>query len=82
MKRRQVTAILLSAILTVSSCMPMGSISAMAAENAGAGGTEAAAEILERIENTHIFDDPYPRDIDWAEEKGLLSYIPDDVLTS
>ena len=42
--------------------------------------TEAATEILERVENTHIFDDPYPRDIDWAEEKGLLSYIPDDVL--
>lgn len=43
--------------------------------------TEAAAEILERIENTHIFDDPYPRDLDWAEKKGLLCYIPDDVLT-
>ena len=43
--------------------------------------TEAAADILERIENTHIFDDPYPRDLDWAEEKGLLAYIPEDVLT-
>ena len=45
MKRRQVTAILLSAILTVSSCMPMGSISAMAAVNAGAGGTEAGVSL-------------------------------------
>ena len=44
MKRKQITAILMSAILTVSACMPMNSISAMAAENAGAGATEVAAE--------------------------------------
>ena len=45
MKRKQITAILMSAILTVSSCMPMNGISAMAAETAGAGGTEVAAEV-------------------------------------
>lgn len=44
MKRKQITAILMSAILTVSACMPMNSINAMAAENAGAGATEVEAE--------------------------------------
>ena len=44
MKRKQITAILMSAILTVSACMPMNSISAMAADKAGAGATEVAAE--------------------------------------
>ena len=44
MKRKQITAILMSAILTVSACMPMNGISAMAAETAGAGATEVAAE--------------------------------------
>ena len=45
MKRKQITAILMSAIMTVSACMPMNGISAMAAETAGAGGTEVAAEV-------------------------------------
>ena len=44
MKRKQITAILMSAIMTVSACMPMNGISAMAAETAGAGATEVAAE--------------------------------------
>ena len=44
MKRKQITAILMSAIMTVSACMPMNSISAMAADKAGAGATEVAAE--------------------------------------
>ena len=43
--------------------------------------TEAAALILSEIEKVNIFDDPYPRALDWAEDKGLLSYIPDEVLT-
>lgn len=43
--------------------------------------TEAAREILQRINAVNIFDDPYPRDLSWAEEKGLLSYIDDTVLT-
>ena len=34
----------MSAIMTVSACMPMNSISAMAADKAGAGATEVAAE--------------------------------------
>ena len=44
MKRKQITAILMSAIMTVSACMPMNGISAMAAETAGAGATQVAAE--------------------------------------
>lgn len=46
MKRKQITAILMSAIMTVSACMPMNSISAMAADKAGAGATEVAAEAV------------------------------------
>ena len=45
MKSRQVTALLLSAIMTVSACMPMNGISAFAAENTGAGSTETAAVV-------------------------------------
>ena len=44
MKRKQITAILMSAIMTVSACMPMNGISAWAAETAGTGATEVAAE--------------------------------------
>ena len=44
--------------------------------------TEAAKEILNRINSVNIFDDPYPRDLEWTEEHGLLSYISDGVLTS
>ena len=43
MRRKQVTAILLSAIMTISACMPVNGIAAFAAENAGAESTEAAA---------------------------------------
>lgn len=43
--------------------------------------TEAAKEILEQINAVNIFDDPHPRDLYWAEEKGLLSFIDDTVLT-
>ena len=42
MKRKQVTAILLSAIMTVSACVPMNGIGALAAENAEAQNTETA----------------------------------------
>ena len=45
MKRKQITAILMSAIMTVSACMPMNSMQAMAAENAGASGTAAEAAV-------------------------------------
>ena len=43
MKRKQVTAIITAAILAVSACMPVSSVSAMAAEAAG-GEVETAAE--------------------------------------
>ena len=45
MKRKQITAILLSAIMTVTACVPMNSISAFAAESSGAGNTETAAVV-------------------------------------
>ena len=44
MKRKQITAILMSAIMTVSACMPM-SMPTLAAENAGASETAAAATV-------------------------------------
>ena len=49
MKRKQITAILLSAVMTVSACMPMNGISVFAAETAGEGNTEIAevAEVEE-----------------------------------
>ena len=50
MKRKQITAILMSAILTVSACVPMNNISAMAADKSGAGATEVAAEAAEAQE--------------------------------
>lgn len=45
MKKKQITAILMSAIMTVSACMPMNSIQALAAENADASGTAAVAAV-------------------------------------
>lgn len=42
--------------------------------------TEAAGKILEQINAVNIFDDPYPRSLDWAEEHKLLHYIEDSVL--
>ena len=42
--------------------------------------TEAAKEILQQINAVNIFDDPYPRSLDWAESNGLLHYIDDHVL--
>ena len=47
MRKRRITAILLSSILAMSSCMPMGGMTAFAAEEATAGGTEALAEAEE-----------------------------------
>ena len=44
MKRKQVTAIITAAILAVSAYMPVSSISAIAAEAAGADEITAAAE--------------------------------------
>lgn len=41
MKRKQLAAIILSAIMAVSACVPVNGISAAAAENAGAESTEA-----------------------------------------
>ena len=52
MKRNQVTAILLSVIMAVSTCMPGNVISALAAENAGTQSTEAAAEAEEPADET------------------------------
>ena len=45
MKKKQITAILMSAIMTVSACMPMNSMQALAAENADASGTAAVAAV-------------------------------------
>ena len=42
MKRKQLAAIMLSAIMAVSACVPVNGISAAAAENAGAESTEAS----------------------------------------
>ena len=47
MKRKQITAILMSAIMMVSACMPMNSMQALAAENADASGTAAVAAVEE-----------------------------------
>ena len=58
MKRKQITAILMSAILTVSACMPMNSISAMAADKAGAGATEVAAEATAAQESAAAVQEP------------------------
>lgn len=44
--------------------------------------TEAAKAILEQINAVSIFDDPYPRSLDWAEGHGLLKYIDNSVLDS
>ena len=54
MKRKQITAILLSAIMTVTACMPMNSISAVAAETSGAGNTETAAVVEMQEEEAPI----------------------------
>ena len=43
MRRKQITAILMSAIMTVSTCVSAGGISALAAETADTGATQAAA---------------------------------------
>ena len=56
MRRKQVTAILLSAIMTVSACMPVNGIAAFAAENAGAESTEAA-EVAEEQDEESAFAD-------------------------
>ena len=45
MKKKQITAILMSAIMTVSACMPLNSMQALAAENADASGTAAVAAV-------------------------------------
>ena len=58
MKRKQITAILMSAILTVSACVPMNSISAMAADKSGAGATEVAAEAAAAQESTETAQEP------------------------
>lgn len=48
MKSKQITAILLSAVMTVSACLPMNGITAFAAETtAGEGNTEIAAAVEE-----------------------------------
>ena len=44
MKKRQVTALLLAAVMAFGTCVPMGSITALAAETGAAGETAAAAE--------------------------------------
>lgn len=44
MKKKQLMSILLSAVMTVSACLPSTGISALAAENAEVGSTEIAAE--------------------------------------
>lgn len=61
MKKKQITAILMSAIMTVSACIPMNSMQALAAENAGASETAAAAATVEaEPETTEEAVDPEP----------------------
>ena len=45
MKRKQLAAIMLAAIMAVSACVPVNGISAAAAENAGAESTEASSVV-------------------------------------
>ena len=59
MKRKQITAILMSAIMTVSACMPM-SMPTLAAENAGASETATAATVEAEPETTGEAVDPEP----------------------
>ena len=56
MKKKQLMSIMLSAVMTVSACLPSTGISALAAENAEVGSTEIAAEVTEANENTQ--DEP------------------------
>ena len=58
MKRKQITAILMSAIMTVSACMPMNGISAVAADKAGAGATEVAAEATAAQQSAAAVQEP------------------------
>ena len=73
MKRKQITAILMSAIMTVSACMPM-SMPTLAAENAGASETAAAATVEAEPEAGEIVDpEPAPEitpDSPTGEEPG------------
>ena len=60
MKRKQLAAIMLSAIMAVSACVPVNGISAAAAENTGAESTETstAAEALnEAVESVTEAED-------------------------
>ena len=50
MKRKQLAAIVLSAIMAVSACVPVNGISAAAAENAGAESTEASLAVEAAME--------------------------------
>ena len=56
MKRKQITAILLSAIMTVSTCVSAGGISALAAETADTGATQAAE--VEEASAEEIAEEP------------------------
>ena len=60
MKRKQLAAIMLSAIMAVSACVPVNGISAAAAENTGAESTEASpvVEVLnEAVESVTEAED-------------------------
>ena len=73
MKRKQITAILMSAIMTVSACMPM-SMPTLAAENAGASETAAAATVEAEPEAVEeVAPEPAPEitpDAPTGEEPG------------
>ena len=67
MKRKQVTAIITAAILAVSACMPVSSISAMAAE-AGAEAEAATSEADAEEETTTAIESEEPDEAEVATE--------------
>ena len=72
MKRKQVAAILLSAIMAVSACVPMNCISAVAAEKDGAENTETSQVVEEpdEVEVPAPEQDMSGEDSSGAEESG------------
>ena len=73
MKNKQVTAILLSAVLALSSFMPMSSMDAFAAENPAAESTEAAAETEFEAESPDETESQEGTDTDMEDPEGQES---------
>ena len=73
MRRKQITAILLSAIMTVSTCVSAGGISALAAETADEGATQAA--VVEEASAEEIAEEPEQAETPAAENEGSHSSV-------